>query len=678
MTAGATPKELRESMVPGAAPGRAALEVGLLALVFLAAAKVPLPSDRTFETFFFWPAAAVSHTAFYILGRRAALGIALGSLILNLTSWLSWPYALAMTLVQTLEPWVAWRLMVGLGCPQPDLRQVRDLLRWSATAALTCALFSSAVGSTLVNHAHHPGFRDPLATAFSWFLGDLVAILCLGPLVLLGVQALRMPAEGPAPDRAPSRLEPWLLLGAAILLALTGHPALGLPPDLRLALPFGLVLPLLWAAVRLGPVRTALGLFLLAVVFVFLHRGSPLGLPSEAFRFAQLLLLVLAAGALVTAASAHDARMARQALALRELQAQRMEAVATLAGGLVHGFNNQLTVLMGNLDRLRLEAPEASAVQSIASRLEEASRTMEGTVRQLRALSNQAPLQSFSLPLSLALEPFLADTRNLPERLTFESTLDGDPSVNLDPALLRQALGHLLANSREALDDHGRVRLRGWAAEGGVHICLEDDGPGMSPDVLRRACDPYFTTRPGGQGRGMGLAIAFSLARQMGGSLRLDSAPGRGTRAELVLPPGLAHEVSDPPPAPTHRVHRVLLADDEAGILELTREVLEEAGFEVVAAADGQEAWEAFQAAPEVWDLALLDLVMPRLHGAELAFRIQALRPDLPILFMSGYSEATRPGLLAAPHRHFLAKPFRIQGLLDAIRDVCPQAPHGG
>lgn len=649
-------------------PGRRVLLALGLALVYLGAAKVPFPSGLPFQAYLFWPAAAVAHTAYFILGRDAWLGLALGTLTLNLTGWLPWPYALAMAFLQTLEPWVAWRLLIRLGVPAPDLRSVRDLLRWLGVASATAALFSALLGARVVALASGSGFLNPSATSFSWFLGDLAALLCLGPALLL----LQTPSAETSPPAAPLRrlahpiAEGLVLSGICLVLLFAAgiHP--GLAPNLELALQFALVLPALWLALRFGPRITAVGVLLLSLSILaqLWSRGETL--PQEAFRFSQLYLIVLALAALVTSAATEEARTTRLELQTRELQGQRMEAVATLAGGLVHGFNNQLTVLLGNLDRLREQPHPSAEARPILDRLDAVVQGMEQTVHQLKALSHQAPLHAFSLPLAEALAPFFQQL-SLPEGVSLQVEL-GDPClVGLDPELLRQALQLLLANSLEAIPGTGTVRLVARCDDRWVHLVLEDDGPGMAPEVLQRAFDPFFTTRAVGRNRGLGLPIAFSLARQMGGWLTLSSRPGLGTRAELGLP--LGTEVDTPlPPAPVPlRLRRVLLADDEAGIRELTREVLEGEGFSVVEAPDGQAAVEAFEANPQGFDLAILDLVMPRLHGADVLERLQKLRPELPVLLISGYSAELRPGLLDHSHHRLLPKPFRIRELLEAL-----------
>ena len=662
---------------------RGAAMVGCLAFTYVAAARFPTPADATFEAYFLWPAAAVAHTAPFLLGSRAWLGIALGSLILNLCSWLPWPQALAMTMLQTTECLAGWWLMVRLGCPQPDLRRLRPLLLWMGTAAATSAVFSAGLGSWVTGQAHWSGFRYPLATAFSWFLGDQTALLCLGPGLLLFLGPWLQPTTGTgtrSPLTAPRPrqfLERVGLVGVCLLLAVGGvHPSL--PRDVRLAFQFALVLPLLWVALRLRPRDMALGLGLLALaVLLFTWRGGRV-VPGDSFRFSQLYLLVLALGGLVLAAAAEELRSTRADLLARERQALRMEAIATLAGGLVHAFNNQLTVLVGNLDRLRL-LPAGSVDSDVAlGQMDQAAASLEGTVRQLQDLSQQSPVRARSLPLHEALTPFLMEAASLPERISFQTDLLEDPLVGLDTERLRQALSLLLANSVEAIQGAGWIRLSALRRNGRLALVLEDSGPGMTAEVLAQACDPFFSTKAPGPHRGLGLSVAFTLAKQMGGWLTLDSQPSHGTRAELNLPiePGSAPTILLP--AAPAGARRVLLADDEPGILALTCEILETEGFAVTTAADGQAALDHFLVQPDAWDVVILDQVMPHLHGTEVMERIHQIRPNLPFLIVSGYSTNLRPELLDGPHRHFLAKPFRIRDLFLALDHLGIGRPDGG
>lgn len=651
----------------------------------MALAKIPLSSELAFQAYLFWPAAALAHTAYFLAGREAVWGIALGSLLLNGFGWLPWPQAVGMSVLQTLGPLVAWRLMTRIGCPHPDLRQTRDLLCWLGVATLASAIFSSGLGTLVVGSALPGGrFSHPMATGFSWFLGDLAAILCLGPVLLhFGPRWLHPASEAPS-TRPASTFAAKVAVGVLCLALLFGgrvNPHL--PADFRLALQFALVLPILWMALRFDPREAAAGVALLSLAFLAQLWTSGVRLPDEAFRFSQLHLLVLALAALVTSAAGEETRLARLALAARDLQAQRMEAVGTLAGGLVHEFNNQLTVVLGNLDRLREYLPSQSEAPGLARRLEDAALAMGNTVRQLKSLSHQTPLHSFPLPLSEALTPFLSSIRELPDRITFRLFLDQDPILGLDPDLLNQALQCLLANCVEALPGQGFIDLRAWQEGPSIHLALDDTGTGMSAEVLQRACDPFFTTKPLGTGRGLGLSIAFALTKQLGGRLLLDSLPGRGTRAELVLPLGRVLPEPATPEAGTPHTRRILLADDESGLRELTREFLEGEGFQVTGAADGQEALEAFESDPQGWDLLILDLVMPRLDGIEVLKRIERVRPELPALLISGYSTGLQPGVLGAPHRRFLAKPFRLQELLEAVRSLGLRDPstagtHGG
>ena len=650
---------------------RGTLLVLLLAALFWGAARIPHATGLVFQAYFFWPAAAVSHTAYFTLGRRAGWGIALGSLFLNGTGWLPWPHALMMVGLQTVGPLVAWRALIALGTPQPDLRRIGDLLRWLGVTALASAVFSSGLGSLVVGLATPGGaFPHALATAVSWFLGDLTALLCLGPIILhfFSTGPAEPPASLPELRSAPSWVEKGLAATLCLLLLFAGRVDASLSGDFRLALAFALVLPLLWVALRFGPKDTSICIALLSLAFLIQLGASGPKLTNEALRFSQLHLLVLALAALVTASATEESRLAHLALHVRDLQAQRMEAIGTLAGGLVHGFNNQLTVVLGNLDRLKGFLPDGTQASHVVARLEEAALSMGSTVQQLKALSHQAPLQATPLSLNEALAPFILKTKELPDHIAFRLDVGEDPIVGLDPDLLNQTLHHLLTNAVEAISEAGCITLCARCGTDGVHLVLEDTGVGMSQDVLVKACDPFFTTKPMATGQGLGLSIAFALTKQMGGRLSLASQPAKGTRVELILPLGQTVPASAPVPLRFSRNRQILLADDEPGIREVTREFLECEGFQVFEASDGQEAWSAFRSDPEAWDLVILDWIMPRLGGAEVLHQIEQVRPDLPCLMMSGYSAEARPDLLKAPNRRFLAKPFRLQELVDALK----------
>lgn len=653
------------------------LFVPLAALLYFGAAQ--LPHRLVFQAYFFWPAAAVAYTVCFVWGPRALWGLALGSLALNLSGWLPWPLALAMSLFQCLGPGLAWWALKRGGCPRPDPGHTRDLLLWLGFAALCSALFSSGLGSLLIA-ATHPGeaFAPGLTSGFSWFLGDLTAIVCLGPFLLQFLPRFMFGGDHPSsPGPAPVfPLAAKAILSAfCLILLLAGRAHQSLSADFRLALQFALVLPALWMALRYGPRASSAGLALLAMALLAQLWLLGPGLPDEVFRFSQCLFLVLGLATHVTAAAAEEARQAQWALHARDLQAIRMEAVGTLAGGLVHEFNNQLTVVLGNLDRLKDSLSGDSSSEALLQRIEGTALAMGQRVQQLKFLSHHTPLGAQPLKLSEALTPFLATARTLPERIAFDWSHHEDPTVGVDPELLCQALQHLLSNSLEAIPDQGRIALQTWQEGSWAKLRLEDTGTGMGPEVLLRACDPFFTTKPVAPGRGLGLSIAFSLLRQMGGNLVLTSQPGRGTRADISLPQCPSTPVPAAPPLQSRPTRTILLADDENGIRELTREFLESEGFAVVEAADGLAALEAFLSDPQAWDLAILDLVMPRLGGAEVLTRIEALRPDLPALMISGYSADTRSDLLNGPHRAFLSKPFRLQQLKESMAALGLQPP---
>ncbi|WLT31720.1 ATP-binding protein [Geothrix sp. PMB-07] len=654
------------------------LLVPITSLLYFGAAH--LPHGLAFQAYFFWSAAAVAYTVAPVWGPRAFWGLALGSLLLNLGGWLPWPYALLMTLLQTSGPWLAWWAMGKWDCPRPNLGHTRDLLLWLGLAAFCSALFSSGLGSLVIALANPGGsFTHTITTAFSWFLGDFTAIVCLGPFLLNF-----LPRNHPHPllsNPVPTPAFPLmakLLLGAfCLVLLLAGRIHEGLSEDFRLALQFALVLPGLWVALRYGPRASSVGLALLSVALLSQLWLLGPGLPDEVFRFSQCLILVLGLATHVTAAAAEETRQAQWALHTRDLQTMRMEAVGTLAGGLVHEFNNQLTVVLGNLDRLKASPMVVPQTTGLLGRIEEAALSITRRVQQLKFLSHHAPMGAIPLRLGEALGPFLAATRALPQRIAFEWSHAEDPIVDVDPDLLNQALQHLLNNAVEAIPEQGRITLQTWQEDGWARISLVDSGSGMTPEVLLKACDPFFTTKPVAPGRGLGLSIAFSLIRQMGGSLNLSSQPELGTQADLSIPLSQSTPLPASPTPQSRPTHSILLADDEVGIRELTREFLESEGFAVVDAGDGHLALELFLSDPKAWDLVILDLVMPRLGGAEVLARIEALRPDLPALMISGYSTDARADLLSGPHRAFLSKPFRLQQLKEAMTTLGLHPPQG-
>ena len=388
------------------------------------------------------------------------------------------------------------------------------------------------------------------------------------------------------------------------------------------------------------------------------------------------------------------------------LENQRLESLGLLAGGVAHDFNNLLAAMIGNADLAMLESGPNSP---IIARLEEITAIAEratGLTRQLLDYSGRASYEMKPLELGELIDQMrglLAVTLSKKIRLVIAKGFQLPP-VSGDAGQLRQVLMNLVINGSEAIGDRSgeirlttaRVELReplddasgphGGALAPGVYLRLEvsDDGLGMSPDVLARIFDPFFSTKF--TGRGLGLAAILGIVRGHRGALRVASELGQGTRFEIYFP---ALERPAPRPIAARpnvplpgkgRVGRLLIVDDEAQVRRMLSLALRGAGFEVVAAEAGNIALELFEADPQGFDLALTDLTMPGLDGHELFNELTARDPAIRVILSSGYTDhklsARYPDGTPAT---FLKKPYRLSHLLAKVHEelgiIAPPQP---
>ena len=265
----------------------------------------------------------------------------------------------------------------------------------------------------------------------------------------------------------------------------------------------------------------------------------------------------------------------------------------------------------------------------------------------------------------------------------------GLPPVRADAGQLEQALVNLAVNARDALPHGGRLRVRlgAVAHDGGdapleelapppsgswVLLDVEDDGVGMDAETLSRVFEPFFTTKEPGQGTGLGLSTVYAVVRQAGGSVAVDSEPGRGTRFRLWLPGAVgAVEPAEPArhsPPPRGQGQLVLLVEDEGAVRRLMGTVLEEHGYQVLQASNGDDALALFESRPEPVEILVSDVVMPGMDGPTLAARLREKRPSLRVLLVSGHPRDRWPeGLEELPRTAFLRKPFGVRELALAV-----------
>lgn len=385
------------------------------------------------------------------------------------------------------------------------------------------------------------------------------------------------------------------------------------------------------------------------------------------------------------------------------LQAQRLETVGRLAGGVAHDFNNVLTVISGIVDLALLELPPASALHADMREVQHSIMRANALTRQLLAFSRQQVLQPTLVdPNALVHDLMKMLQRLLAEDILLVTRLADDVGLVLaDPGQLEQVVVNLCVNARDAMPDGGTmtVETRRIVADGklSVHhgelaagpfvvITLSDTGVGMSPAVLDKIFEPFFSTKPPGKGTGLGLATLHGIVTQSGGGLRVTSRPGAGSSFSVYLPE--AKGKVDPIPRPASAVARqgtevVLVVDDEAPLRAVTSRILGRAGYTVISAANGAEALEAL-ARDDPVDLLLTDVVMPGMPGAELVARVRERYPHIRVLFMSGYTGDTilRHGV-NSEHMHFVDKPFTMEKLaakvrecLDEPMDAAADEPH--
>jgi PAS domain S-box-containing protein len=392
----------------------------------------------------------------------------------------------------------------------------------------------------------------------------------------------------------------------------------------------------------------------------------------------------------------------RKALEEQLRQAQKLEAIGKLAGGVAHDFNNLLTAVLGNVSLLLQALSPGGPEYELAGAVEKAAWRAAELTRQLLGFSRQTLL--WLRPVNLndsATEVVSILERTIDPRVqvAVERAPDLWP-VQADSGQMSQVLMNLCLNACDAMPEGGRLRLEtcnqvfdgdraraSLEARPGAFVRLRvaDDGVGIPSDVLSRIFDPFFTTKPQGKGTGLGLAMVYGIVRQHDGWVECRSAPGEGACFDVFLP-RLTAAVEAPPPQPITAVNpgrgeRILLADDNDMVRALGSTLLRQHGFRVLLAVDGQEAVEVFERERGRIDLVLLDLTMPRLSGREALIRIRRMDASVPVVVSSGYSAERLTEAEQAQVHGFLGKPFRerdlIQAVQAALRASHPAAPAG-
>lgn len=376
--------------------------------------------------------------------------------------------------------------------------------------------------------------------------------------------------------------------------------------------------------------------------------------------------------------------------------AQKMDAIGQLTGGIAHDFNNMLTGVLGALDliRRRVAAGRVSEIDRyIEAAMSSANRAASLTHRLL-AFARRQSLNTRAVDINhmvVSMEELLR--RTIGESIELEIDLNSSLRLtHTDEHQLENALLNLVINARDAMPDGGRLLIQTEVVHVAVlhdaltpgdyvRLSVQDTGTGMSSDVIARAFDPFFTTKPIGQGTGLGLSMVYGFINQTGGQVQIDSVEGQGTRIDLYLPCDLESNErqvpanEDPAPPRASQGERVLVVEDEPDVRMLVVDVLRELGYSVEVAPDGAAALPILLGAGRI-DLLVTDVGLPGMNGRQLAEIARQHRPELRVLFMTGYARnAQVRGDFLDAGMDMLTKPFSIDELAQRVRGLIEAPP---
>ncbi len=413
----------------------------------------------------------------------------------------------------------------------------------------------------------------------------------------------------------------------------------------------------------------------------FLEERSDLAIPGVFLLSCYTVRLESGPGVIYVLRDVTARKRTQEALWQREkqlFQAQKMDAVGRLAGGVAHDFNNLLTIILGNAEILHDLMAEDDPLRERVAVISKVAERSSLLTRQLLAFSRTQVIQPRACDLNTMVSVSESMLRRLiRENIEFTTKLEpGLERVFMDPVQLEQIILNLIINARDAMPGGGTLTVatshRSLDGDDGPkqHVALSvvDTGCGMDAATLDRIFEPFFTTKD--KGTGLGLSTVYGIVEQGGGTIRVDSDVGRGTAFHVFLPPAEDRAAATPVESATdgeveHRPSTVLLVEDEELIRELARGALARCGHSVLTATDGEQALAAARELEAPIDLLITDVVVPKLDGPKLAERLSAENPDLRVLFISGYVDRELPAEV-----EYLEKPFTMQKLLSKVGEV--------
>lgn len=366
----------------------------------------------------------------------------------------------------------------------------------------------------------------------------------------------------------------------------------------------------------------------------------------------------------------------RKAAEAHTLHQARLESVGRLAGGVAHGYNNALQAILGHIDLALESAPVDDPIRSDLESIRALATRSAALTGQLLAFSAQQPSAPRDTDLNALLAGFEPDMRQLLGNKAALTWTPGNnvPAVSVDPLQVEQMLTALIVNSRDAVRAGGSVAVTTTAERHGspaveyAAIRVTDNGNGIAPEALTHLFEPFYTTKPVGQGTGISLAAVHGMVRRLGGTVEVDSEVGRGTTVTILLPACQTHSPARPAKSNSRAEHpgaTILFVDDDDAVRRVTRRALERRGYRIIEASSAEEALEFVERTNPAIDLVLTDIVMPGRGGHYLRERMAELRPDTKCLLISGFTQDAAPE--GAP---FLAKPFSADALVRRVEHL--------
>jgi signal transduction histidine kinase len=444
----------------------------------------------------------------------------------------------------------------------------------------------------------------------------------------------------------------------------------------------------------------------LAGAFALERLAVPLPTVSPPMPLTNAMIVTLLTGLLtytlwVALGELELAREEWEALERERRAAHRLESVGRLAGGVAHDFNNLLTVILANSDLEQIDPRDPTLVRRSIEEIHAAGQRAHGLTQQLLAFARQQVLE----PRLLDLNQLVADLRTILRRLlraNIELAVELTPElpwVRADPGKLEQVVVNLVVNAQDAMPSGGHLTLETRklvldpgtsgphpSLEAGLYAALivSDTGTGIPPEMMDRVFDPFFSTRTDRGGTGLGLSTVQGIVAQSGGAVLVLSEVGKGSTFEVYLPAQPPTTVDSPPQTPTDRTDSgatlglgrvVLVADDDSAVRGVTARMLQALGFRVLEAESAEQAQELEAKSPLAIDVLVTDVVMTGMGGLALAKAMQARRPELKVLFISGYSEeAVRNEGALRPGTRFMPKPFGLADLERHLRTLLDRA----